>query len=184
MGWESLLRDLESEFDAAAAAELAAEVADRTRREVARLRLVDRLRPAIGQQVAVSVPAVGTLHGRLADLGADWLLLTGPGDRESIVPLAAVLTLGGIGALSAEPGSEGRVAARLDLPFALRGLARRRSAVTLVMTDGSSVVGTVDRVGEDFVELAEHLADEPRRASAVRSVRTVPIRSVVLVRAT
>jgi hypothetical protein len=39
-------------------------------------------------------------------------------------------------------------------------------------------------VGADYVELAEHAADEPRRAEAVRGVRAVVITAVAVVRTT
>jgi hypothetical protein len=48
--------------------------------------------------------------------------------------------------------------------------------------DGTTVDGTFDRVGADFVELAEHARGEPRRAAAVSRVRTVPLAAVAVVR--
>jgi hypothetical protein len=40
----------------------------------------------------------------------------------------------------------------------------------------------VDRVGADYVEVAEHPGDLPRRAEAVQRVRAVVIAAVAVVR--
>ena len=181
MRWQALFDDLEAQYDAARAAELAAEVADRSRREAALLRLVDRLRPAVGSVVGVHLSGTGLLRGRLEDCGTDWLLLSEEGAREVLVPLTAVLGVLGVGA-RAEAPQDSPVAKRLDLRWALRGLARSRSSVAVVLTDGEVVTGTVDRVGADHVDLAEHGLAEPRRAGAVRQVRLVPLPALVLVR--
>ena len=74
------------------------------------------------------------------------------------------------------------VRGRLDLRRALRGLARDRAWVQMVLDEGSVLVGTVDRVGADYVELAEHPADVPRRAEVVHGVRAVVIAAVAVVR--
>jgi hypothetical protein len=52
----------------------------------------------------------------------------------------------------------------------------------LELTDRTAVTGTIDRVGRDFLDLAEHAVDDARRAESVRSVRTVPFGAVVAVR--
>jgi hypothetical protein len=44
------------------------------------------------------------------------------------------------------------------------------------------LAGTLDRVGADYVELAEHPADLPRRAEAVQGVRAVVISGIAVVR--
>jgi|SRR4051794_9853171 len=182
MRWEELFGDLEAQLDAAEAADLQAEVADRTRRETALVRLVDRLRQTVGHPLAVTLWGVGTVHARLLDVGVDWALLEEDGQREALVPLGAVLGVAGLSARTAPPGSEGEVARRLDLRWALRGLARDRAGVALVLRDGSTVSGTLDRVGADHVDVAEHPPGEPRRAGAVRQVRVVPVTALALVR--
>ena len=182
MRWQALFDDLEAQLRAAEAAELHGEVADRTRRETGLLRVVDRLVPAAGSEIAVALGAAGVLRGRLLDSGVDWLLVDEPGAREVLVPLAAVLGITGLVAQTGVPGSEGEVGRRLDLRWALRGLARSRAEVTTVLRDGSVASGTLDRVGADHLDLAEHPPGEPRRAGAVRQVRLVPLAALTLVR--
>ena len=182
MRWDDLFDDLESQLQAAYAADLGGEVADRTRRELGLLRLTDRLRPGVGHPLGLLCEGAGSVTGRLLDLGEDWLLLEEAGSRELLVATSAVLGLTGIGARAAVPGREGEVGRRLDLRWALRGLARSRAGVQVVVRDGSVVAGTLDRVGADHVDLAEHPPGEARRAAAVRQVRVVPLAAVVLVR--
>lgn len=182
MRWRALFDDLEAQFDAAQAAELAGEVSERTRRELALLRTVDRLRPAVGFPLVVALAGGAVARGRLGDVGADWLLLEEPGGYEALVPLASVLGISGLGERSAAPGAEGSVTKRLGLGWALRGLARSRIGIGLHLLDGSVVTGTLDRVGADHLDLAEHGAGEARRAAAVRQVRLVPLTAVVMVR--
>lgn len=182
MRWEALFADLEAQADQLSAAELQAEVADRTRREHGLVRLADRLRATEGHPLAVTVWGAGVVRGRLLDAGPDWLLLEETGQRDVLVPAASVLGVAGVGARSAPPGSEGEVGRRLDLRWALRGLARDRTGVVLVLRDGSTVAGTLDRVGADHVDVAEHAPGEARRAAAVRQVRVVPLAALALLR--
>jgi hypothetical protein len=182
MRWDELFNDLEAQFDEAEAAELASEVADRSRREVSLLRLVDRLRPVTGQSLSLRLIGAGVIEGQLSAVGPDWLLLAEIGGREALVAAQAVLSIGGLAAQTSVPHGEGQVAARLDLAYALRGIVRDRSPVALTLIDGSTATGTLDRVGADFVEVAEHAPGEPRRRDAVQAVRTYPLTSLVVVR--
>lgn len=182
MRWQQLFDDLEAQLEAQDAAEFHAEVSDRTRYEIGQLRLVDRLRPAVGNEIEVRCLGAGSVRGRLERVGADWLLLEEQRGRQGLLSCAAVMAVAGLGSASAAPGSEGQVRSRLDLRYALREVARDRSPVHAVLLDGSTVAGTVDRVGADFIELAEHPEGEPRRAAAVRRVRTVPVSALALVR--
>lgn len=182
MRWEALFDDLEAQFDAEEAAELAAEVSDRTRRELALVRLVDRLRPARGSTISARVAGFGNVEGGVAGVGADWLLLAEAGGREALIPSSAIVSITGLGAFSAARQSEGEVARRLGLAHALRAIARDRSPVTIGYADGATSSGTIDRVGVDFLEIAEHPAAEARRAAAVQTVRTIPFSAVAVVR--
>lgn len=180
--WRALFQDLEAQAAALERAELDAEVSDRTRREAGLVRLVDRLRPAAGAPLVVQVLGAGVLRGVLLDAGAQWLLLDEGAGREVLVPVDAVLSVAGLGRAAAAPGSEGEVERRLDLRWALRGLARDRAPLAVVLRDGTTVTGTLDRVGADHVELAEHAAGEVRRAAAVRAVRLLPLSGLAALR--
>jgi hypothetical protein len=141
MRWEALFTDLEAELAAAQDADLELEIRDRTRREVAALRLTDRVRPAVGHEITVYA--------------------------DGAPPLA---------------GGAGAVSGKLDLRHALRGLARGRLPVAAVLRDATTLHGTLDRVGADFVEVALHAPGEARRQPAVSAVRTVPLTALSVVR--
>ncbi|MHB2023404.1 MAG: hypothetical protein ACYCO3_08760 [Mycobacteriales bacterium] len=181
MRWDDLFRDLEGQWSALEEAEFAAEVADRTRRELARLLLADRLRAQLGRPVGLSVLGVGSLAGQLIEAGPDWLRLSS-GTIDYLVPLAAATSFTGLSLRGAASGSVGVVAARLDLRYALRGLARARLPVSVQLTDGAHRHGTFDRVGADFVDLAEHAPEDARRQLAVRASVTIPLAALALVR--
>lgn len=182
MRWKALFDDIEAQWEAAERADLAAEVRDRTRREVALLSSYDRLRAAEGAVLALTVHGAGAVSGRLLEVGNDWLLLEeGPG-RDLLVPMAAVLTVAGLGRRAEPPGSSGEVGRRLDLRWALRSLARDRAPLQVVLRDGSTLAGTLDRVGSDHVDLAEHAQGEERRPANVRAVRLVPVGALGLLR--
>jgi hypothetical protein len=182
MRWQQLFEDLESQFEAEEAAAERGESASRVRAEVGAVRLVDRLAGAHGSPVGLGLGAAGTAGGVLADLGPDWVLLEDDLGREQLVALAAVRTVAGLGRRTVAPEPEGVVRARLDLRRALRGLVRDRSAVQMVLDDGAALTGTLDRVGADYVELAVHPLDQPRRSESVQEVRAVVIAAVAVVR--
>jgi len=147
-------------------------VVDRSRREIALVPLADRLRST---DTAVQVGAAGSdaVAGVVTACGPDWVLLATEAGAETLVPLGAVAWVRGL-APHAEP-ERSAVAARLGLGYVLRGLARDRAEVTLTARSGERFTGTIDRVGADFVELAEHPLGEPRRARVVHSTRVIPL---------
>ena len=184
MRWEDLI-GLEGALDAAELArlealddadraELDAEVGERVRAEVGGIGLADRLRAAQGQPLVLRVLGAGALSGRVAAAGPDWLLLDLARTAAALVPLTAVVSVTGLSRAASTPGSEGQVASRLRLGFVLRRLVRDRVPVALVLVDGSAANGTLDRVGREYVELAEHALGDPRRPGRVHRVRAVP----------
>lgn len=182
MRWQQLFADLGAQFDEAETAAERAESASRARIEAGAVRLAERVAAAVGQPLVLRCRGAGQVSGVLADTGVDWLLVEETG-REVLVAGAAVLSVAGLGRQTAVR-AESAVRSRLDLRWAVRALARDRSAVQIVLEDGGVLVGTVDRVGADFLELAVHPADEPRRPAAVRAVVAVPLEALSVVRTT
>lgn len=182
MRWERLFSDLEAQAEAVGAAELAGEVAERTRIQVGKLRLADRLRGALGHPVRIALTGGDEATGELRRVGPDWVLVEEASGREALVATAWVTGIDGLGLTSSVPGSEGRVGSKLDLRRALRGLARDRAPLRIGFPDATALAGTIDRVGADFVEVAIHPVGELRRHGAVRAVRAVPIGAIAVVR--
>lgn len=182
MRWQQLFADLEAQFDEAAAASERADEASRVRAEVGAVPLSARLGGALGHALVLRCRGAGQLCGTLAEVGVDWLLLEEEGGRETLVASAAVLAVGGLGRQTAAQTDPGPVRARLDLRRAIRVLARDRAPVQVLLDDGASFSGTVDRVGADHLELAEHGADLTRRAEAVHGVRAIVLEAIVAVR--
>lgn len=182
--FEEIVHRLEAEWEQAEADELAIEVADRTRGELARLTLIQRLRPAVGYSLTINVHGGLLVRGLLRGVGPDWLLVCEDGQpgSQTIVALASVLWIDGLGRTSSVAGSEGVVAARSGLGMMLRRLVRDRADVALVLIDAGVVTGVLDRAGVDHVELAVVPVGEARRRSAVTGVRAIPIAAIALIR--
>jgi hypothetical protein len=175
-----LFDDLAAQLEAAERAERVAESADLRRLEQSRISLAERLGGAIGADVSLSVEGVAAVAGELRQVGHDWLLMDAVHGGETVVALSAVVSASGLPAGAAQP--DDGVDRRLGLGVVLRRLARDRLPVTIVTRSGSVCSGTIDRVGADYLDLAEHAADRPRRASDVQRVRTVAFTALAIVR--
>lgn len=177
MRWELLFADLEAQWAARQRRELDAEVADRTRRERALVGLADRIATSGARPVVASLVDGSVLVGPVLDAGRDWLLLDAASGR-CLLPYAALTAIKGPGS-RARPARLGR---SFPFGFALRALSRDRAVVVLRDRSGADATGTIDGVGRDYLELAEHPADAPRRPEHVTGRRLVPFDAIVLVR--
>lgn len=137
-------------MDAAQARERLGDVPDLTRAERAGVTLASRVRAHAPGQVTVVVHGGHRCPGRVVDVGAQWVLLA-DGVREHLVPLAAVASVLGLGAVAAP--APGVVESRLGLGHALRALARDRDVVRVLSTAGM-LTGRLDAVGTDHVDVA------------------------------
>ncbi len=177
--WERLFDDLEAQVAAQARLELDAEVAERTRLERSRVTLGERVVGALGAEVSLRLRGGTVVRGRLEDSGDGWLLLVEAGGRQLLVPVAAVLGISGLG----RPRDDAR-ARRFGIGSAMRIISRDRRAVVVVDVDGGSVHGTIDAVGADAFDIAEHPLDMPRRPEHVRGERVVPFAAVAVITST
>ena len=179
MRWERLFDDLEAQLGAEERRERDSEVADRTRRERATVEQGARRGGARGVAVGGGRVTGRPRGGGRGDVGEDWLLLRAPHGRDAVLPVAAVAGIVGLPARA----SAARTARRFALGYALRGLSRDRAPVALTDTSGQVLTGTIDAVGADFLELAEHALGETRRPENLTGRQTVPFRALVMVEA-
>ena len=198
MRWDNLFDDLESQLEQELGAEEVDLLAEEERLRLGRLALRDRLAAIVRSDAAATEPLRLTLRGggsvavRATTIGRDWiageLLIEGVPRGSCVVPLsgvagilptAAQLELSLHAEAAAEPATS--LSARLGLTFVLRDLCRRRAVLELV-TPAERLHGTIDRVGRDHLDLAEHDPSEPRRERAVRRVRLLPLSELLLVR--
>ncbi len=194
MRWDNLFDDLEGQLEQELSAEDLDVRAEEERLRLGRLSLRDRI-------VAAQEADLGGIRLLLSDgttrtvrpqtFGRDWFsadLLDGDMRRaHAIVPMAGIAAVlfdreQSTVSLTATPSelSQTSLPARLTLSFVLRDLCRRRTAVDVVTALGT-VHGTIDRVGRDHLDLAVHEAGAPRRESAVRELRAIPLTQLVLV---
>src|SRR5918995_3826192 len=154
MSWEhelfALLDDLEGQAAAAWEADREAELADRARTEYGAVTLASRLMASRGREVALDLPHVGRIEGRLARVGEEWCLLGATG-QDWIVPLRAVSGVRGASERSV-PEVAWSPVDRLGLRAALRRLADAGSRCQVHLADGTRHEAYVERVGADFVE--------------------------------
>ena len=162
--WEQLFADMEAQLAAGRLADVRAEVAERARAERASVSLADRVRASVGQVVRVRTAGAAAVDGTLVEAAPEWLLLATSPTRRALVPLAAVAAVDGL-APDAAPAA-GLVESRLGLGHVLRALSRDRVTVQ-ISARGVEVVGRIDRVGADHLDLAE-------LGTARRSVWAVP----------
>ena len=174
--FDNLLAGILAEAEAADAAALDADIAEVERAVRAESRLLDRLRAQ--RRVALDIVGMGTLVGDVAVVGRDVVVLAAD-DGDWAVPIwgiAAVIDPTP-GVLVAQRPSE-----RLGLTAIARSWARQRCSVRVVRLNAVPLDGTLDAVGADHLDLAEHDPGEPRRPESVRRLATIPLGNVAAIR--
>lgn len=177
MRWEDLFNDLEAQWLREQRAEQDALLPQLVRAERAAVAWTDRVATSIGRSMTLAT-AAQRVTGVLLDLGADWLLMEEQ-RRSALIPAAAVLGISGLDYRNRSEVSRGR---RIGIGTALRGIARDRSAVTVHDTAGGLTTGSIDWVGADHFDIAEHPADAVRRPDAITGRRMIPVAAVSVIR--
>lgn len=211
MRWESLFEDLEGQLEREFSAEQRDLGAQEERVRLSQLSMIKRLESQNlwsashrSDPLRLALTNGEQISLRLDTTGADWI--SGSIDDGSSDCVRGLIPVNAIDSVSWRPVAiEASLALaevrpsnlrRLELRFALRDLCRRRYRVRVALNGGSStgesasgsyvggapLGGTIDRVGNDHLDLAIHDSSTARRDSSVHEIRMVALRSIVIVR--
>jgi small nuclear ribonucleoprotein (snRNP)-like protein len=147
-----MLDDLELQAEGLHLAERAVEVDELSVAHYAEVELAARLHASIGLDVRVTMAGGIELRGRLAGVGADWILVDGGAAPACFAHLPEVVEIAGLGP-RAVPDPARPVSARLSLRSVLRRLAEDGQPCALHLRGGRMVQGVLVRIGADFVDL-------------------------------
>lgn len=174
--FDDLLAGLALEVAAADAAALDADIAEVERAARAESSVLDRLRAQ--REVSLEIAGGTLVSGLVALVGRDVVVLVAD-DGDWAIPLWGITAV-------VHPGERTRAAAsvseRLGLASIARSWARHRSVVRVLRVGAGPLDGTIDSVGADHLEIAEHDPGEPRRPDAVRRQVLVPLGAVSAIR--
>ena len=174
--FDDLLAGLAAEVAAADAAALDADIAEVERAARAESHVLDRLRAQ--RQAALEIAGGPQVSGLVALVGRDVVVLVA-GDGDWAIPLWGIAAVVSPGDQAVAAGS---VSERLGLASIARSWARQRSVVRILRVGAGPLDGTIDAVGADHLELAEHDPGEPRHPGAVRRQVLVPLGAVSAIR--
>ena len=178
MRWDRLFDDLEAQLASDEAIDRAAEIADRTRRERSLVDVHARLLANVGQSWPGGSADSRCWH-ELWTSGPTGSLAAATPSRPLLLRLDAVRSVSGLRRGAHTPSI---VARRVTLALALGAVSRDRAPVEVRDVEGRVLVGTIDVVGSDHLEVAEHAGDEPRRTANVTAVTLVPFSALAWVR--
>ena len=131
MEWDALLADLESRFDAERRAEIAAASADLAEAELAGIRILDRLRNAVGAELHMRTLSGFAVDGRLLKAGGEVLVIDEGEGLRTLVPVRAIAVVSSLPgpAPVADPARGGSGGS--GLTAALRALAAGYTSMRL-----------------------------------------------------
>jgi hypothetical protein len=179
-GMRRVFDDLEAEFEAGLRREAEQETTAAVRAELGSTVLWEQLARREDSQV-VAFAGTRTFRGRVTASYPEFLVLQAADGAEHLIRHGPAVSF----ALPAEPPAlqptPGPAVRRYQFALALRELARRREPVKVALVDGTGVVGTIEAVGSDYLEVAEHDLGEVRRRAAVRARRFLALAAIVAV---
>jgi hypothetical protein len=172
--------ELEAEFEAGLRREAEQEAVAAVRAELGATVLWEQLARRIGSETAVFAGA-RVFRGTAVASYPEFLVLRTVDGTEHLIRFGSAVSV----ALPPEPPglrpTPAATARRYQFALALRELARRREPVRVELVDGTRADGTIEAVGSDYLEVAEHDSGEARRRAAVRARRFVGFAAVVAV---
>ena len=179
-GMRRVFDDLEAAFEAGLRREAEQETMAAVRAELGSTVLWEQLARRMDSEV-VAFAGPRALRGSVAASYPEFLVLQADDGGEHLIRYGPAVSF----ALPAEPPvlrpTPGPAVRRHQFALALRELARRREPVRVLLGDASSCDGTIEAVGSDYLEIAEHDLGEARRRGAVRARRFVGFAAVVAV---
>jgi hypothetical protein len=175
-----VFEELEAEFEAGLRREADQETAAALRAEIGETVLWEQLARRTGAQ-AVAHAGTRRFRGVVVASYPEFLVLHDGDGTEHLIRYGPATSV----ALPAEPTTlqpaPAGAARRNRLSLALRELARRREPVRLELVDGGRVDGTIEAVGSDYLEIAEHDPGEARRKRAVKARRFLSLTAIAAV---
>ena len=174
--FDALLAGIVAEAEAADAAALDADIAEVERAARSESHLLDRLRAQ--REVVLEIAEGGLVTGLVAAVGRDVVVLAAD-DGDWAIPVWGITAV-----VNPVEGVEQprTLTERLGLASVARSWARQRNVVRIMRLAGAPLDGTIDAVGADHVELAEHDPGEPRRQEAVRRQVLIPLGAISAIR--
>ncbi|GAA1341858.1 hypothetical protein [Arthrobacter roseus] len=181
MRWDALFDDLDGQLAAAEFATVESEVSERVRLEQSGIEFADRMRGQVQRHLRVRVEGGTVFGGEVTHVGSEWLVIR-DGMRSILLPFQGLQSVEGLGRFSSIEDSVGR--RRLGMASAFRALARDRAGVAIYLrgSEGSSsLVGTIDRVGRDFIEVALAPVGELRSAENISGIYAIPFSALLAI---
>jgi hypothetical protein len=173
-----LFEELEAEFEASLRREAEQEAVAALRAQAAETLLWEALARRVGAEVVIR--SGSRLHrGTLVASYPDFFVIRAGSRAQHLIRLGPAVSV-------SLPAARERLkplapAPRYRFVLALRELARRREPVRLELADGTFADGTIELVGNDHLELAEHDLAEARRGPAITGRRLLAIAAVAVV---